>query len=147
MFGWRKKQDGFEWHDYVRTTILVRRAKRRQKVGEAKDAAVHGIKDAGAAAAQGLHDAKGKAAEGLRHAAQRDRCWAHRGPAGLPHCCTPAGRVSRPWPAGHGPERFRGFAWSACMAAISQSARQRRYLPAFRIAAPESWLAASAWLH
>ena len=54
MFGWRKKQDGFEWHDYVRTTILVRRAKRREKVDDARQAAVDGLKDAGAAAAQGL---------------------------------------------------------------------------------------------
>lgn len=71
MFGWRRKQDGFEWHDYVRTTILVRRAKRREKVDDARQAAVGGLKDAGAAAAQGLHNAKGAAAEGFRKAGQK----------------------------------------------------------------------------
>lgn len=70
MFGWRKKRDGFEWHDYVRTTILVRRAKRRQKVDDARAAAVDGLKDAGAAAAHGLNEAKGAAAEGFRRAGE-----------------------------------------------------------------------------
>lgn len=44
---WRKKQDGFEWHEYVRTTILVRRNERRQKVEDAKQAAIFGVKQAG----------------------------------------------------------------------------------------------------
>lgn len=70
MFGWRRKRDGFEWHDYVRTTILVRRAKRRQKVEDVRAAAVHGIKDAGVAAAHGLGEAKDAAAGGLHRAGQ-----------------------------------------------------------------------------
>ncbi|MCB1515870.1 MAG: thermonuclease family protein [Hyphomicrobiaceae bacterium] len=70
MLGWRKKRDGFEWHDYVRTTILVRRAKRRQKVDDARAAAAHGLKEAGAAAAHGLHEARDKAADGLRRASE-----------------------------------------------------------------------------
>ncbi len=68
MWGWHKKREGFEWHDYVRTTILVRRAKRRQKVEDVRAAAVHGLKDAGSAAAHGLHEAGGAAADGLRRA-------------------------------------------------------------------------------
>ena len=44
MLGWRKKREGFEWHDYVRTTILVRRANRRQKVDDARKAAAEGLK-------------------------------------------------------------------------------------------------------
>ena len=47
MFGWGKKNDGFEWHKYVRTTILVRREHRRRKLKDAKEAAVQGLKDAG----------------------------------------------------------------------------------------------------
>lgn len=47
MFGWFKRNDGFEWHDYVRTTILLRRRKRRQRVAEAGYAAVHGVKNVG----------------------------------------------------------------------------------------------------
>ena len=47
MFGWRKRKDGFEWHEYVRTTILLRRKKRRERLGEAGQAAVRGLKEAG----------------------------------------------------------------------------------------------------
>jgi endonuclease YncB( thermonuclease family) len=67
---WRKKQDGFEWREYVRTTILVRRNERRQKVEDAKQAAIFGVKQAGSkgaeAGAAGLEAAgmAGKAAAG-----------------------------------------------------------------------------------
>lgn len=75
MFGWRKKRDGFEWHEYVRTTILLRRANRRRKVDEVRDAAIdglkHGIKGAQRAAAAGLDSAKAAAAAGLREAADK----------------------------------------------------------------------------
>ena len=47
MFFWRKRNEGFEWREYVRTTILVRRQERRQKLHDAKDAAVFGVKQAG----------------------------------------------------------------------------------------------------
>ena len=47
MFGWRKRNDGFEWREYVRTTILVRRRNRRERVGEVAKDAVHNLKAAG----------------------------------------------------------------------------------------------------
>jgi len=47
MFGWRKRNDGFEWREYVRTTILVRRKNRRERVGHAAKGAVHNLKAAG----------------------------------------------------------------------------------------------------
>jgi len=47
MFGWRRRKDGFEWHEYVRTTILVRRRNRRERVQKAGKAAVEGLKAAG----------------------------------------------------------------------------------------------------
>lgn len=47
MFGWRKKNDGFVWNEYVRTTILLRREHRKQRIDEVRDAAVDGIKQAG----------------------------------------------------------------------------------------------------
>src|SRR5512134_3913796 len=47
MFGWGKRNDGFEWRDYVRTTVLVRRGQRRQRIEEAKGAARDGVKHAG----------------------------------------------------------------------------------------------------
>jgi endonuclease YncB( thermonuclease family) len=47
MLGWRKRKDGFEWREYVRTTILVRRRNRRERLAQAGDAAVQGLKAAG----------------------------------------------------------------------------------------------------
>jgi endonuclease YncB( thermonuclease family) len=47
MLGWRKRKDGFEWREYVRTTILVRRKKRRDRIGDAGKAAVQNLKVAG----------------------------------------------------------------------------------------------------
>ena len=41
MFGRRKSDDGFEWHKYVRTTIKLKREQRRQRILEARRAAVH----------------------------------------------------------------------------------------------------------
>lgn len=47
MFGWRKRNDGFEWREYVRTTILVRREKRRQHIEEIREAAINKVREAG----------------------------------------------------------------------------------------------------
>jgi endonuclease YncB( thermonuclease family) len=49
MFGWRKKNQGFEWHQYVRTTIKHRRDDRRQRVEKVKKDAIDGVKGAGKA--------------------------------------------------------------------------------------------------
>ncbi len=46
---WRKKRDGFEWRRYVRTTILVKRKKRREQIDEAKQAALDSLAEAGRA--------------------------------------------------------------------------------------------------
>ncbi len=48
MFGWRKRNEGFEWREYVRTTILVRRKNRRERVGQVAKDAVENLKAAGA---------------------------------------------------------------------------------------------------
>lgn len=53
MFGWRRRSEGFEWKEYVRTTVLVRRADRQRRVEDARAAAVEKVKnvaDAGAEA-------------------------------------------------------------------------------------------------
>jgi endonuclease YncB( thermonuclease family) len=47
MIGWRRRRDGFEWREYVRTTILVRRKNRRDRIVRAGNAAVDGLKAAG----------------------------------------------------------------------------------------------------
>jgi endonuclease YncB( thermonuclease family) len=73
MFGWRKKPDGFEWHQYIRTTVKVRRENRRRRIDDAKRAAVEQIGAAGSALAAGS-----KAAG----AAARDQARAGLGVAG-----------------------------------------------------------------
>ncbi len=85
MLGWRKKREPFEWHDYVRTTILVRQAKRRQKVNDVRAAAAHGLKEAGSAAAQGLHEAKVAAADGLRRAGRMGQAVGDSGASAAAH--------------------------------------------------------------
>ena len=64
MFTWRKKPDGFEWHEYIRTTILVRRKARRQKVVDARRAAGQQMQAAGVALAAGSRAAGGAAWQG-----------------------------------------------------------------------------------
>jgi endonuclease YncB( thermonuclease family) len=62
---WRRKNEGFEWHKYVRTTILQRREQRRDQVQKAKQVAVEGIKAAGAAAVAGSRDSSLAVSRGL----------------------------------------------------------------------------------
>ncbi len=71
MLRWWKKNEGFEWREYVRTTILVRRNKRREKVVEAKNAAVAGLKHAGKAGAEAGASGLSRAWQGFRHGTGR----------------------------------------------------------------------------
>ena len=89
---WWRRNDGFEWKDYVRTTVLVRRRQRRDKLEAAKEAAVEGVKEAGrkglAAGAAGA-DVAGQAAvkiaksaaEGAAAGAEKGLALAVRGAA------------------------------------------------------------------
>ena len=54
MLGWRKRNEGFEWREYVRTTILVRRKHRRDRIGEAGKAGIDNMKAAGQRGSPGL---------------------------------------------------------------------------------------------
>lgn len=45
MFGWRKRNEGFEWREYVRTTVLVRRADRQRRLDDVRMAALAKVKD------------------------------------------------------------------------------------------------------
>ncbi len=65
MFGWRRKPEGFDWHKYVRTTILVRRQVRRDKLDQARGAAVEHAQAAGAAALRGAKAAGSAAKDGV----------------------------------------------------------------------------------
>ncbi len=64
MFGWRKKKDAFEWRQYVRTTLLLRREKRRERLENVKDAAMDHAKKAGGAAKNGAAYGAGKVGKG-----------------------------------------------------------------------------------
>lgn len=44
MFGWRRRSEGFEWKEYVRTTVLVRRADRQRRIEDARLAAIEKVK-------------------------------------------------------------------------------------------------------
>ena len=65
MFGWRRKPEGFDWHTYVKTTILVRRQARRDKIGAARDAAAEQVQAAGHAAVRGAKAAGAAAKDGI----------------------------------------------------------------------------------
>lgn len=45
MFGWRRRSEGFEWREYVRTTVLVRRADRQRKIDDARMEVLAKVKD------------------------------------------------------------------------------------------------------
>jgi len=66
MFGWRKKPEGFEWNQYIRTTIKVRRENRRRRIEDAKHAAGQQMSAAGAALAAGSKAAGAAARDGAR---------------------------------------------------------------------------------
>jgi endonuclease YncB( thermonuclease family) len=82
---WWRRNDGFEWKEYVRTTVLVRRQHRRDKIEAAKLAAVEGVKEAGrkglAAGAAGAEAAGQMAAKIAKSAADGAVEHAERGSA------------------------------------------------------------------
>ncbi|MGE0022675.1 MAG: thermonuclease family protein [Hyphomicrobium sp.] len=67
MLWWRKRDEGFEWRDYVRTTILVRREQRRQRVKDVKEAAAAQVKEAGKRGLDASVAGVKKAGSGLGH--------------------------------------------------------------------------------
>jgi endonuclease YncB( thermonuclease family) len=64
---WRKKNDGFEWRDYVRTTILVRREHRRQRLKDVQGAAAANVKKAGKRSVEAGVSGSRKAASAVWH--------------------------------------------------------------------------------
>ena len=65
MAWWRKKNEGFDWHAYVRTTILARRNDRRARLEKAQQVAVDQAKAAGQAIAGGSASAAKSVGQGL----------------------------------------------------------------------------------
>ncbi len=70
MFNWGKKDDGFSWEKHIRTTVLYRRAKRREKVVQARDLAADGVKKAGDAGLKVGRESAQLAKRGVHQAAQ-----------------------------------------------------------------------------
>jgi endonuclease YncB( thermonuclease family) len=100
MFGWRRRNDGFEWRGYVRTTILVRRGQRRQRIDEAKGAAREGMQHAGRRSAElgrsGAHAFGRLLASGARAAARAPHWLAMRaGPLAAPLAAPIQARLTR----------------------------------------------------
>src|SRR5689334_5270834 len=65
MFGWRRRSEGFEWREYVRTTILVRRADRQRRLEDARMAALAKVKNAADVGAEAGRASVSKAGDGL----------------------------------------------------------------------------------
>lgn len=70
MFGWRRKNDGFEWQQYVRTTIKLRRQERAQKIEDIKQMAADGAKAAGRQSVSAGYSGMGALRLGLSRACQ-----------------------------------------------------------------------------
>ena len=69
MFGWRRRNDGFEWRKYVRTTIALRRQARRDKAEQLRAQAADGMKKAGAKAGAAARQGARQLGAGSRIAA------------------------------------------------------------------------------
>lgn len=70
-FRWRRRNEGFEWRTYVRTTILLKRERRRKKADDIKAAAVFGIKQAGQKSADVAQDGLKSLERRGKHVVQR----------------------------------------------------------------------------
>lgn len=66
MFAWRKKTEGFEWHQYIRTAVRHRRQQRHERVVQARRAAGQQVQAAGVALAAGSRAAGVAAREGAK---------------------------------------------------------------------------------
>src|ERR1051325_4383471 len=82
MFGGRR-QEQFDWHNYVRTTVKLKREHRRRRLQAAQQAALEGVKEAGrggaASASRGLEALGRVAARSLQAAAEYGRELFYRG--------------------------------------------------------------------
>lgn len=68
IWPWRRKNEGFEWHKYVRTTIALRREHRREKAQELKRSAADGAARAAESAARMARQGASAAGDGARRA-------------------------------------------------------------------------------
>ena len=78
MFGWKRKRQGFEWHEYVRTTILVRRAKRREHLRDVQQKAFGEVERARKRSVQAGVEGFNAIGQGARHYWGSASQWAPR---------------------------------------------------------------------
>ncbi len=152
MFGWRKRSEGFEWQEYVRTTILVRRADRQKRLDDARLAALAKVKDTAdrgieagkeqvQAVQQGVAAAARNAGNVAVHAAKRGGSAA----AGIAHDLGSAARdavAKIPIPELSLPPRVKSSGAIAAMYLADLPRRWRiakKYLPATAAAAFAVW--------
>lgn len=99
MLGWRRRNDGFDWHKYVRTTIKLRREDRRRRVVDAGEAAKRGVAQGAQAAVSGVERLAGGVFEALAHGARRMATTAdhalRRAGRGIGSGLSPLGRWSK----------------------------------------------------
>ncbi len=79
LFFWKKRDEGFEWHKYVRTTIKLRRESRRQKAHQVGVHVAEGVKAAGAAADDLARRGAARVGEGAKVAGAAADVMARRG--------------------------------------------------------------------
>ena len=83
MLFWKKRDEGFERHKYVRTTIKLRREARRQKAHQVGQQVAGGVKAAGAAADELARKGAARVGEGAKAASAAADEMARRGAARL----------------------------------------------------------------
>ena len=66
MLAWRRKTEGFEWHQYIRTAVRQRRQQRHDRMVEARRAAGQQVQAAGVALVAGSLAAGAAAKEGAK---------------------------------------------------------------------------------
>ena len=66
MFAWRRKTEGFEWHQYIRTAVRHRRQQRHERMVQARRAAGEHVQAAGVALVAGSRAAGVAAKEGAK---------------------------------------------------------------------------------
>lgn len=116
MFPWRKRNEGFEWKEYVRTTVLARRAHRRQKIEDVKVAAVEQVRVAGQRGVEAGKVGFAAAAEKMRAAGRWSARAGSLGWAEVRRHAANAGRAAGPAARAVGRKAVDGVSWAGSAA-------------------------------
>ncbi len=129
---WRRRNEGFEWREYVRTTVLARRQARRRRLDDARAAAAEQVRaagrkglEAGVAGAEAAAREFGRASRlaavslgsGARHLGHEIASWLNAMREAIARCCAP---LNQRLTAGH---RQRWLAAAALAAGFATAVR------------------------